>query len=171
MQLVACDPGVHGALVLADTQQKKIYVQNMPEDTRELEGLLNRLPRHKHRKLVIEKMSYAMSGGGKVSNPRSSGVLGYATGRIVGYAAACGYELTEVPPVKWMRAVGAYDTGLTARDRTRWKNNLKQIAMENFPGVKVTLQNADALLILLWAYRELNGDHTLALDSWDIVRL
>lgn len=70
-----------------------------------------------------------------------------------------------------MRAVGAYDTGLTARDRTRWKNNLKQIAMENFPGVKVTLQNADALLILLWAYRELNGDHTLTLDSWDIVRL
>lgn len=43
----------------------------MPEDTHELEGLLNRLPRHKHRKLVIEKMSYAMSGGGKVSNPEA----------------------------------------------------------------------------------------------------
>ena len=109
MQLVACDPGVHGALVLADTQQKKIYVQNMPEDTHELEGLLNRLPRHKHRKLVIEKMSYAMSGGGKVSNPRSSGVLGYATGRVVGYAAACGYELTKVPDRKSTRLNSSHE--------------------------------------------------------------
>lgn len=171
MQLVACDPGVHGALALADTRQKKIYVQNMPEDTRELEGLLNKLPSQGDRRLVIEKMSYAMSGGGKVSNPRSSGLLGYATGRVVGYALASGYELTEVHPVKWMRAVGAYDSGLTARDRTRWKNNLKQIAIENFPGVKVTLQNADALLILLWAFREFSGDHSLTMGSWEIARI
>lgn len=171
MQLVACDPGVHGALVLADTRQKKIYVKNMPEDTNELEGILNRLPRHKRRKLVIEKMSYAMSGGGKVSNPRSSGILGLATGRVIGYATACGYDIEEVPPVKWMRAVGAYDSELTARDRTKWKNNLKQIAADSFPDFRVTLQNADALLILLWAYRELNGDHTLNLDNWEIIKL
>ena len=37
--------------------------------------------------------------------------------------------------------------------------------------VNLCLPKADALLILLWAYRELNGDHTLTLDSWDIVRL
>lgn len=43
--------------------------------------------------------------------------------------------------------------------------------MENFPGAKVTLQNADALLILLYAYRELNDDHTLTLDNWDIERI
>lgn len=171
MQLVACDPGVHGALVLADTRQKKIYVKHMPEDTRELTGILNKLPSSRKRKLVIEKMSYAMCGGGKVSNPRSSGILGQATGRVLGFAAACGFEVDEVPPIKWMRAVGAYDSGLTARDRTKWKNNLKQIAVENFPSFKVTLQNADALLILLWAYRELNEDHTLKLDTWEIVKL
>ena len=121
--------------------------------------------------MYIEKMSYAMSGGGKVSNPRSSGVLGEATGKVLGYAAAAGYTVTKVSPIVWMRAMGAYDTGLTARDRTKWKNNLKRIAMENFPGAKVTLQNADALLILLYAYQELNDDHTLTLDNWDIERI
>lgn len=171
MQLVGVDPGTHGALVLADTRSKKIWIKHMPEDERELEIILNKLPRSRHRIMYIEKMSYAMSGGGKVSNPRSSGVLGEATGKVLGYAAAAGYTVTKVSPIVWMRAMGAYDTGLTARDRTRWKNNLKHIAMENFPGAKVTLQNADALLILLYAYRELNEDHTLTLDNWDIERI
>lgn len=171
MQLVGVDPGTHGALVLADTRTKKIWIKHMPEDERELEVILNKLPSSRRRIMYIEKMSYAMSGGGKVSNPRSSGILGEATGKVLGYAAAAGYNITRVPPVVWMRAMGAYDTGLTARDRTKWKNNLKRIAMENFPKAKVTLQNADALLLLLYAYRELNNDHTLTLDSWDIERL
>lgn len=110
MQLVGVDPGTHGALVLADTRSKKIWIKHMPEDERELEIILNKLPRSRHRIMYIEKMSYAMSGGGKVSNPRSSGVLGEATGKVLGYAAAAGYTVTKVSPIVWMRAMGAYDT-------------------------------------------------------------
>ena len=97
MQLVGVDPGTHGALVLADTRSKKIWIKHMPEDERELEIILNKLPRSRHRIMYIEKMSYAMSGGGKVSNPRSSGVLGEATGKVLGYAAAAGYTVSDVP--------------------------------------------------------------------------
>jgi hypothetical protein len=47
-------------------------------------------------------------------------------------------------PAQWQKCCFVKKSGT----RQAWKNTLKGIAQKRFPNVKVTLQNADALLLL-----------------------
>lgn len=52
----------------------------------------------------------------------------------------------EVPPAKWQKTIGI--PGRKKGETTaRWKNRLKQLAQSLFPKAKVTLKNADSLLL------------------------
>jgi hypothetical protein len=44
--------------------------------------------------------------------------------------------------------------GVSDGNKTIWKNKLKTRAQQLYPGIKVTLANADALLILRYAELE-----------------
>jgi hypothetical protein len=63
-----------------------------------------------------------------------------------GYFLGRGCQVHSLVPLKWQNLVGCRN--LTGLDKTRWKGKLADHARELFPGVKVTLWNADALLIL-----------------------
>ena len=57
-----------------------------------------------------------------------------------------GWEVRRVRPAIWQKAHPVGTKGdLTT---TQWKNKLKARASELFPQIKVTLGNADALLLL-----------------------
>jgi hypothetical protein len=51
-----------------------------------------------------------------------------------------------VPPKKWQKVIGFQKR--PGEEQRVWKNRLKEEAQRRFPSVKVTLNNADALLIL-----------------------
>lgn len=175
--ILGVDPGVSGGLALADTKKKVVYYTNMPKKMENFGYFCNALCTIKNRKMFIEHMSYAQGGrkdeSGKfirISNPRSMGILGQNAGYLMGSAEALGYKIEEVWPQQWMGRMGAHDTGLSCNDKG-WKNNLKRLASEAFPKAKVTLKTADALLILLDAYRRLTEDPEASLADWDMYQI
>lgn len=74
-------------------------------------------------------------------------------GFLKGALMMAGYRIVLVRPQKWQGALGLGNSrGMT---QTAWKNKLKQRAEELFPGIKITLATADALLVLEAARRGL----------------
>ena len=85
---------------------------------------------------------------GKAVPGSSIGKLMWNTGVAYGAAIAMGWSVHRVRPAIWMKAHPVGTTG--DRSTTQWKNVLKARASELFgaSGIKVTLWNADALLLL-----------------------
>ena len=80
------------------------------------------------------------------------GKLMWNTGVLYGAAVACGWEVHRVRPAIWQKAHPVGTKGDLST--TAWKNKLKARAGELFGSqLKVTLANADALLILAAAKR------------------
>lgn len=53
----------------------------------------------------------------------------------------------EIAPVSWQRHLALPRRPKTSKGKTQHKNDLKEVAAKLFPKVKVTLANADALLL------------------------
>lgn len=53
----------------------------------------------------------------------------------------------EIAPVSWQRHLNLPRRPKTSKGKTQHKNDLKEVAAKLFPKVKVTLANADALLL------------------------
>jgi hypothetical protein len=70
--------------------------------------------------------------------------------------AATGHDPLLVTPLTWQRGLGISPRG-KKEDQARWKNRLKDLAQEMFPGVRVTLSTADALLIAEYCRRLKEG--------------
>lgn len=62
---------------------------------------------------------------------------------------ALGVRIVKVVPQKWQKTLGIGSS--SAYDKSEWKRRLKAKAQELYPDKKVTLVNADALLILNYA--------------------
>jgi len=75
--------------------------------------------------------------------------FGRGFGFILGVLAARGWRIELVRPQVWLKKLGLGTCG--AMSKTQWKNKLKARAQQLYPGVKVTLKTADALLLLEYA--------------------
>lgn len=80
-------------------------------------------------------------------SPKSLYVFGLATGSIAMAQVAAGFSVRYATPIKWMNAAQISRVSKQLMTPGQWKNHLKSVAVERFPRVKVTLANADALLI------------------------
>lgn len=79
--------------------------------------------------------------------PSSSAfVLARNFGHLLGVLQACGVRLEMLRPQEWQKRLGLGTS--RGMKPTAWKNKLKARAQQLFPGLKVTLATADALLIL-----------------------
>ncbi len=67
---------------------------------------------------------------------------------IIGVAMTLGYRIVEVHPKKWQ---SHFELGNKKDHGKRWKAHCKDAAQRRFPQLKVTLKNADALLLLEYA--------------------
>ena len=142
--LVAVDPGVSGAIVTYhDNLGLESY--NMPGTDWEVCKLVAEITT-KANKVVMYLEEPPLYTGRNI--PGSAiGKLQFNTGVLYGAAVACGWEVHRVRPAIWQKAHPVGTKGdLTT---TAWKNKLKARAGELFGSeLKVTLANADALLIL-----------------------
>ncbi len=69
----------------------------------------------------------------------------------------------QCPPKRWQSAIGM--SGRIKGEKERgWKNRLKTRAQQLFPKVKVTLADADALLIAEYCRRVYGGSNSTALS-------
>jgi hypothetical protein len=75
--------------------------------------------------------------------------FGEKAGFIRGALLALGAEVVMVPPATWQQSMFLGKRG--GLNRHQWKTKLKDRAQRRFPGINVTLETADALLILAYA--------------------
>ena len=142
--LVAVDPGVSGAIVTYH-QHLGLSSYNMPGTDWEVCKLVANISTQAGKVVLYleEPPLYA----GKNIPGSAIGKLMWNTGVLYGAAVACGWEVHRVRPAIWQKAHPVGTKG--ERSTTVWKNVLKARAGELFGSdIKVTLANADALLIL-----------------------
>lgn len=85
--------------------------------------------------------------------------LFHNAGFVKGFLMGRGIQIVMVKPQDWQKTFGV-GTARACRSKTEWKNKLKGRAQELFPGIKVTLKTADALLILEHVSRQVSDTYS-----------
>ena len=83
-------------------------------------------------------------------------------GFILGVLQTLGVPIELVKPAKWQKAL-SLGTASASASKTAWKNKLKGSAQRLYPRLHVTLQTADALLVL--EYGRTTGGALVALNT------
>lgn len=144
--IIGIDPGKTGGIAVR-YWNGFLATDPMPETEGDFVGLmfdvLSRIGEH-NVVAVIEHVS-AFPGQGAAA----MFTFGEGFGFMKGVFMTLEVPIELVRPQKWQKHF-SLGTKKKAGDRRRWKNKLKAHAQRLFPEVEVTLENADALLILKW---------------------
>lgn len=150
--LVAVDPGASGAVAVRCPDGKIFVVPFSDESSaRDLfEATAEAAEAEGNEILVfIEKVGGFVGGRGNPGNAMFN--FGRNFGFYLGLCAAMRLRTELVSPNVWQKAFPT--RAKSSEDKIAHKRELKEHAARLFPKIKVTLINADALLILEWAIR------------------
>lgn len=144
---IAVDPGKKGAIAARfpdGTIEVKNYTTttDMAQAIRQWEAIS--FMEHSCGKTVATLESVHSS---PQAGPKQSFSFGQNFGEWLGIFAALGIQLNLAKPQEWQRMI----PGRSGKSGSDLKNVLKAHAQRQFPDLKVTLTNADALLILHYA--------------------
>lgn len=156
--LLAVDPGALGGVAVLLPDGKTYAVPFTCEsDARDLFEATAEAAETEGDELlvVIEKVGGFVGGRGNPGNAMFN--FGRNFGFYLGVCAALRLRTELVPPAVWQKAFPTRKK--SSEDKIAHKRELKEHAARLFPKIKVTLANADALLILEWARRNLFRDH------------
>lgn len=154
--LIAIDPGKNGGIAFGfvhSLQSGQVLAFAMPDtDGDVLDLLKNRiLADHAEGSESIVYLEHVGGYAGGAGSPGSAMFnFGQGFGFLKGAVMALGVRLELVKPQLWQKSFHL-GTASACASKTEWKNKLKVEAQRRFPGIKVTLKTADALLILDWA--------------------
>ena len=148
--VIAIDPGAGGALALIyENIEGNIMAEafKCPKTTKEMFNIYSNCMKtatnnSKECIVVIEKVwAFPTDARSRAFN------FGVNYGKWLGIIASENIKPQMVTPKGWQK-----EYSHLSKDKKERKQKLKEIAQEMFPSVKVTLYNADALLIGAWAY-------------------
>jgi len=148
--LMAIDPGVSGGVAMAafgkvashampETEGDRLELIRSFKTAADIEGATCMC--------VLEEVNGFV---GKAQPGSAMFKFGEGYGFLKGVVQALGIRLVLVRPQVWQKVFGL-GTAARCASKSEWKNKLKAEAQRRFPNVGVTLQTADALLILEWA--------------------
>lgn len=155
---IGIDPGSSGGL--ACLAGRSTISGTMPETEADIYEWILSLkapPWHdSERFAVIEKVGGFIQG---VPAPGSAMFkFGVSYGGLRMALIACGIPFEEVTPQKWQKALGISPRDNKGNEsKSAFKNRLKAKAQQLFPGEKITLAVADALLIAEYCRRVRSG--------------
>jgi len=137
--IIAIDPGATGSIAFTIHDPPFIACIPMPKGmTNQLDILLSMTP----------ATTYIENVGGYM--PGNSGPASVKFARHIGNIEAALYILKfptiKVSPSSWMRTLGKF-----SKDKMSRKREIKDLMARQYPFIKVTLTNADALGILTYA--------------------
>lgn len=152
MLLIAIDPGVSGGIVAKSEEYGSSPIcLRMPAERKEMRELFAGL-----RELAdtgdqgafayLEQISTAAFGD---KSPADISKLNRHVGHIEMALDVARIEFSEVHPRTWQKSIAPLPKAYAERKRAT-----KAKMIERFPGVKVTLWNADALAIMHWALQQ-----------------
>lgn len=137
---IGVDIGSNGGLAIMESG--KVTTIKIPESFRSFRNILSEYS-GKEIMAVCEKIHSRPTNGAKVNFS-----LGRNVERTYNAFEVAKIPLIEVTPQTWMKFF--YMKKEKTETQTQWKNRLKDKAQGLFPSVKVTLWNADALLMLFY---------------------
>lgn len=143
-KLIGIDPGANGAIVMSDETGEWSH------DLTTIADLVDLLKPHEGEAWEVYLEDLVKFAG---RNMPSSSMATYASswGAIQGVIQALRFRLHLVRPQAWQKelSLGTSKGG----SKTEWKNKLKAEAQRLYPNLRITLKNADAVLILEYAKR------------------
>ncbi len=138
---IGIDPGVSGGVCILYTELRHCTTFKSTKCPDTIKDMADYLSIHCHDTVdtlcVIEKV-HSFPGQGVASTFK----FGKNYGQWLGILASLDIPYMEVSPQKWMKHYGAMP-----REKKERKNHLKHLAQSLWPQVKVTLYNADAILL------------------------
>lgn len=150
--ILSIDPGASGAIAWVGSNGKPV-VENMPETPMDILSLLKEIVcEGKSVGEGCDAVCYIEDVGYGMPNQSSKATASFArhNGHLEMALLALGIKAVKVLPSKWQKTLGI-GTSKGCADKREWKNKLKAKCQELYPDKKVTLANADALLILDYA--------------------
>lgn len=156
--ILAIDPGASGGLAWSATAGGEVQILSMPKTEGEvaehLREIVTAAGGSGNVTAYMEQVGgYVRTEGGQPGSAMFKFGRGY--GFLLGVCAALCVSVELVTPQRWQKGMAAgVRAGLSRAD---WKRKLKAQAERLFPGLRVTLSTADALLILAWARKVERG--------------
>ena len=147
--VIAIDPGVSGGVAVAAFGKTVCHAMPATEGDR-LELIRNVYQAAEVEGAACVCVLEEVNGFvGKAQPGSAMFKFGEGYGFLKGVVQALGIRLVLVRPQTWQKVFGL-GTASRCASKSEWKNKLKAEAQRRFPNLGVTLQTADALLILEW---------------------
>lgn len=133
------DPGLKGGIAVLDVSGDVVEVVAMPQTPHDI---LDFFRRYDGASCVayLEDVGHGMPG----QSSKATATFARHCGHLEMALLSLGIRTNMVTPQKWQKE---YQLGKNDGTKAAWKNKLKAKAQQLFPRQKVTLLNADALLI------------------------
>ena len=133
------DPGKGGGIAVIDADSNELVdVVSMPDTITDISDFIEKY--HECNSVYLETV-HSMPKQGIASTFTFGQYYGYVQMAVVAHKIRC----IDVLPSKWQQALGIKSK--KDESKTAHKNRLKGLAQKLFPKVKVTLKNADAILL------------------------
>ena len=154
---IGLDPGRSGGLAILHGES--VYLHALSISTHDLWELVEAIPLGSGRFAMLEIVN---------SRPDQSAVSTFSFGQTYGQQemalVASSIPYRKVTPKEWQRGVNIGGKTLGEK-QTVWKNRLRAHAQKLFPGVKITLATADALLMAEYCRRFRTGQVPTKTDA------
>lgn len=153
--IIAIDAGANGGIAIHRTDNP-VQVIKMPRELKTLQSILDDY--NDDAVVFVEKIGFrpddihGQSGLGKAFRIQRM-IANYE--QLKATIILSGIPFVEVHPLKWQSTLHLAKKGEEKAER---KRRYKELAQELFPYIKVTLWNADALLILQFAHHIITCD-------------
>lgn len=159
MTIIGIDPGASGGIAVRKKGSLDKTVR-MPDQLTDLKDYFNWIRDTSPEGVLVfvEKVQMFMSDSDEENKGKQFRIQAMLKNynELIAMITFYGFEYVEVYPVSWQSYLGYKRT--TGVERTDRKNEYKEGAMLCFPSLKVTLWNADALLILKFGLLKLEKD-------------
>jgi crossover junction endodeoxyribonuclease RuvC len=145
---IGIDPGASGGICVYE--DGKIMTFNMPDTYPDIYGLLKRLADVPDVCAVLEDVGHGLPG------QSSSATAKFArhNGHLEMALYALGIPTVKATPQRWQKMFSNSIGSSKGCEKREWKNRLKQLAQQMFPGTKVTLNTADAILLAVYGSKQ-----------------
>lgn len=142
--IIGIDPGAAGGIAVLDAPNIELY--NMPETFPDIYNLLLSIRNRyagRERLAILEDVGHGMPG----QSSKATAVFARHNGHLEMALYALGIPAVKVTPQKWQKYYSNSLGKSSQYEKRDWKNKLKGLAQQMYPSQKVTLKNADAILL------------------------
>lgn len=145
MLIIGIDPGVSGGIVTIE-DGKLVAVIKMPETYPDIYETLRDCIYNRE---AGDVTAYLEDVGQGIPGQSSKATASFArhNGHLEMALYALGIRTEKIKPQKWMKFYSGSIGKSSSYEKREWKNRLKAEAQRLFPAEKVTLWNADAILL------------------------